>query len=460
MLMSTADVTNLMSGGDVPLDDDDDGVSMNELRDFTRMVRDDTGSNSFMEADTREHGLFDRRCSQPEWQKPGCDAPPDKIKLFTGSGKWRYVFHCQQCESVWDEIRVEFRGLDGDPKWRVSNVATGNKPRRCGGYRHTKWTADRGDPCGKLLRVQPGMSDDADICKCKRNIATSFSSASSSPSSSSTPPISEATYDSADDEVPIDSLASHITSKYGATPENSASARPGSGIKVAAVPTSASRPTSMKRAFTDAAAGPQKKMARSVSFNLSEEEEMKERAERKSARNAPEANRRYPHRTPLPPPPPQPTPPPPPPRPTPKPRPNPKSSSHAMVGAAVPGRFPRTQDVSAVTKKHDCICLQFKLPASKGRCELKFLAKNKPYGCKRIVDICDLSKDGLCKLCAPKTKSFCDNCVICKMCRRQMHPACARMRNGDESGFDFYDNCWKASNKFYCEDCAGARACA
>ena len=455
MLMSTADVTNLMSGGDVPLDDDDDGVSMNELRDFTRIVRDDTGSNSFMEADTREHGPFDRRCSQPEWQKPGCDAPPDKIKLFTGSGKWRYVFHCQQCKSVWDEIRVEFRGLDGDPKWRVSNVATGDKPRRCGGYRHTKWTAERGDPCGKLLRVQPGMSDDADICKCKQNIATSFLSASSSPSSSSTPPISEATYDSADDEVPIDGLASHITSKYGATPENSASARPGLGIEVVAVPTSASRPTSMKRAVD--AAAPPKKMARSVSFNLPEE--MKARAERKSASNAPEANQRYPHRTPLPPAPPQPLPKSPPPQPRPKPKPpspqpNPKSS-HAMVGAPVQERFPRTQKVSALTKKTDCICLQFKLTTSKGRCELK-TAANKPNGCKRIVDICDLSKDGLCKLCAPKTKSFCDNCVICKMCGRYMHPACARTRNGGESGYAFYANSWKPNPNFYCEDCAGA----
>jgi hypothetical protein len=108
-----------------------------------------------------------RRCSQPEWNKMGCDASHREIRLCTGSGDTRYVFHCTKCNAVWDELRVKFRGEDGDPKWRTSNVAVGDMPKRCGGYRHSKFTKQRGPPCGKLLKRQPGMSKETAICTCK-----------------------------------------------------------------------------------------------------------------------------------------------------------------------------------------------------------------------------------------------------------------------------------------------------
>jgi hypothetical protein len=199
LLTSTADIEEMFKAhGTNNVEVDDDVFLSLYTSQAASLCYDEPLQSTADDAQTATCKTTIRRCSQPEWKKPGCDASPNMIKLVTGSGR-RYVFHCRKCNEVWDELRVEDRGTDGDPKWRKSKVAMGDAPKRCGGYRHLKWTEKRGKPCGKLLKLQTGMltgGGEGDICTCNRALA------------------GPSPYDSADDDVPLCKLPPRVARVY------------------------------------------------------------------------------------------------------------------------------------------------------------------------------------------------------------------------------------------------------
>lgn len=73
-------------------------------------------------------------CNQPPWRMTGCTGR-GQIVSGCDEKKMRYTFQCSKCGDLWNQLRLEKIGADGDPHIKESKRALSDTdPVRCGGY--------------------------------------------------------------------------------------------------------------------------------------------------------------------------------------------------------------------------------------------------------------------------------------------------------------------------------------